>query len=81
MYTDWFAAGKGPDPVAASLDKEMDSYFDSKKGFEEQGASQEEVPKTEEVPAATSETAWLVLDALQFGYYYKLLISSNILKS
>mmetsp|Transcript_2865 Transcript_2865/g.5807 ORF Transcript_2865/g.5807 Transcript_2865/m.5807 type:complete len:166 (-) Transcript_2865:72-569(-) len=57
MDSYWFAAGKGPDPVAASLDKEMDSYFDSKKGFEEQGASQEEVPKTEEVPAATSETA------------------------
>ena len=30
VYPDWFAAGKGPDPVAAALDKEMDSYFTAK---------------------------------------------------
>jgi hypothetical protein len=27
---DWFKAGKGPDPVAASLDRDMDAYFNSK---------------------------------------------------
>mmetsp|Transcript_12631 Transcript_12631/g.18984 ORF Transcript_12631/g.18984 Transcript_12631/m.18984 type:complete len:82 (+) Transcript_12631:250-495(+) len=26
----WFEAGKGPNPVVASLDREMDDYFKSK---------------------------------------------------
>lgn len=29
-WTDWFAAGKGPDPVKKSLDDEMDEYFKGK---------------------------------------------------
>jgi hypothetical protein len=30
LLLDWFKAGKGPDPVAASLDRDMDAYFNSK---------------------------------------------------
>jgi hypothetical protein len=26
-FADWFAAGKGPNPVVAALDKDMDNYF------------------------------------------------------
>ena len=29
-YVDWFEAGKGPDPVKAALDREMDSYHQAK---------------------------------------------------
>ena len=27
---DWFKAGKGPDPAVASLDRDMDAYFQGK---------------------------------------------------
>ena len=30
MLIDWFAAGKGPDPVKKGLDDEMDEYFKGK---------------------------------------------------
>jgi hypothetical protein len=30
LLTDWFAAGKGPNPVVAALDQDMDNYFKSR---------------------------------------------------
>lgn len=27
MFSDWFKAGKGPDPKVASLDRGLDSYW------------------------------------------------------
>lgn len=36
MDTYWFKAGKGPDPKAAALDREMDSYFEAKKATKEE---------------------------------------------
>lgn len=26
IFTDWFSVGKGPDPMQAKLDREMDAY-------------------------------------------------------
>lgn len=34
-FTDWFAAGKGPNPVVAALDKDMDNYFKGRVDKEE----------------------------------------------
>jgi hypothetical protein len=34
-FQDWFAAGKGPNPDVASLDREMDDYFKSKPAGEQ----------------------------------------------
>ena len=31
FISDWFEAGKGPNPAVASLDRDMDEYFKSKK--------------------------------------------------
>ena len=31
ILSDWFEAGKGPNPAVASLDRDMDEYFKSKK--------------------------------------------------
>mmetsp|Transcript_22663 Transcript_22663/g.33128 ORF Transcript_22663/g.33128 Transcript_22663/m.33128 type:complete len:153 (+) Transcript_22663:82-540(+) len=41
MDSYWFAGGKGPNPVVAALDKDMDAYFES---------------KTSHVAAATTES-------------------------
>jgi hypothetical protein len=40
ISADWFAAGKGPNPVVAALDKDMDNYFKDRVEKEEK----EEIP-------------------------------------
>jgi hypothetical protein len=49
--SDWFAAGKGPDPVQAALDKDMDSYFNKKTAAGDASAA---IPAAE--AGAVSET-------------------------
>mmetsp|Transcript_24247 Transcript_24247/g.24865 ORF Transcript_24247/g.24865 Transcript_24247/m.24865 type:complete len:175 (+) Transcript_24247:42-566(+) len=45
MDSYWFAAGKGPNPVAAALDQDMDNYF------------KDRVPKPESTEATTTTTS------------------------
>lgn len=41
---DWFAAGKGPNPVAAALDKDMDNYFKDRTSKAEEQVSSDDKP-------------------------------------
>jgi hypothetical protein len=46
MDTYWFKAGKGPDPKAAALDREMDSYFEAKNAAKEDESAVEIIVET-----------------------------------
>lgn len=39
IFLDWFAAGKGPNPVVAALDKDMDNYFKDRASKAEEPAA------------------------------------------
>ena len=44
LCLDWFNAGKGPNPIVAALDKDMDNYF------------KDRVPKPESNDATTNNS-------------------------
>lgn len=48
VFLDWFAAGKGPDPVQAKLDRELEEYQLAR-------AAAANAADVVEAPAATSE--------------------------
>jgi len=54
-YSDWFKAGKGPDPKKASLDRDMDDYFEKQAAAKAAAADAAAEAPAEAPPAAAAE--------------------------